>query len=295
MTTRTNGAAGRTTTASATPPPSQAIAERPAQAPTTYTPNQIQLLARTIAAGCTKDELALFIGQCKRTGLDPFARQIYAIKMDGRLTIQTSIDGFRLTAERSGKYAGQLGPFWCGEDGEWRDVYPKGTPVAAKVGVLRRDFAEPCWGVARLDSYARNTAIWRKMPDLMCAKVAEALALRRAFPLELSGLYTTDEMHQAADEAPRQVGASRASGGPADGNGRSEGENAPPPKPDGYDDWAADMESAADEPDARKTLTAAWKASKKEFRQYATKHDRETLSRIKTAMAAAPSSRGAAA
>ena len=183
-----------------------ALAERPGQTPTSYTAEQINLLRRTIAKDCTRDELALFIGQCKRTGLDPFARQIYAIKLDGRLSIQTSIDGFRLIAQRSGHYAGQLGPFWCGEAGQWRDVWPSGEPVAAKVGVLRRDFAEPCWAVARVASYARDTAIWRKMPDLMCAKVAEALALRRAFPQELSGLYTADELAQvngpAAPAAP---------------------------------------------------------------------------------------------
>ena len=175
----------------------ETLTTAPAQTPTAYTAEQINLLRRTIAKDCTRDELALFIGQCKRTGLDPFARQIYAIKLDGRLSIQTSIDGFRLIAQRSGHYAGQLGPFWCGEAGQWRDVWPSGEPVAAKVGVLRRDFAEPCWAVARVASYARDTAIWRKMPDLMCAKVAEALALRRAFPQELSGLYTADELAQA--------------------------------------------------------------------------------------------------
>ena len=182
-----------------------ALAERPGQTPTSYTAEQINLLARTIAKDCAPDELALFIGQCKRTGLDPLARQLYAIKMDGRLTIQTSIDGFRLIAERSKKYAGQLGPFWCGDDGVWRDVWLVGAPVAAKVAVLRHDFTEPCWAVARSESYGRSTPIWKKMPDLMLAKCAEALALRKAFPQELSGLYTTDEMAQANGQTDRPL------------------------------------------------------------------------------------------
>lgn len=171
-----------------------------------YGPDKLALIQRTLCPTATKDELDLFAGVCQRTGLDPFARQIYLVKRGGKASPQTSIDGFRLIAERTGKYAGQLGPHWCGEDGVWRDVWlPKENPMAARVGVVRTDFREPLIAVARWSSYAQQGGMWAKMPDLMLAKCAEALALRRAFPQELSGLYTGDEIAEDEHRGGRQT------------------------------------------------------------------------------------------
>ena len=81
---------------------------------TQWTQEQTQLISSTIAPGCTSDELKLFAYACQRTGLDPFSKQIYAIKRGGKLTIQAGIDGLRSIAERSGELDGSA-TFWIGD------------------------------------------------------------------------------------------------------------------------------------------------------------------------------------
>ena len=185
------------------------------------TQEQISLIKRQICPNSTDDELKLFVNQCNKTGLDPFSRQIYCLERRYRdsnnvwhttRSIQISIDGARLIAQRSGQYEGQTPPMWCDEGGRWTDVWLKPTPpTAAKVGVYRSGFREPCYGVALFNEYKGTmkngelTQFWATKPALMIAKVAEALALRKAFPQELSELYTTEETEQSDNMKSFQI------------------------------------------------------------------------------------------
>lgn len=187
------------------------LRERNIATPAELSREQIDLMKRTYCAGATDLEFELFVGICKRTGLDPFARQIcmvrrYSSKEEREVaTVQITVDGLRLIAARTGDLAGHTEHYWCGPDGNWKDVWLEDTPPsAAKAGVKRKGFDEPVWAVARWKSYAQTyydkgakaqvlTAMWRDKDDVMLSKCAESLALRRAFPNDLAGLYSMEE------------------------------------------------------------------------------------------------------
>jgi phage recombination protein Bet len=197
---------------------STALARSGDNLPAQFDAEQVDLIKTQIMPGASDGELSLFMATCRRLQLDPFAKQIYAVKRRSldeatdrwieKWQTQTGIDGFRVVANRSAEYEGQTGPHWCGEDEVWKDVWLSDLPPrAARVGVWRKGFREPTWGVARLMSYAQlkrdgsPTRMWKQMPEVMLAKCAEALALRKAFPNDLSGIYTREEMAQAETEA----------------------------------------------------------------------------------------------
>ena len=177
---------------------------------TWWNERQSAALAQIGVADAPQADQLVFLHYCQRTGLDPFARQIYMIgrwsREGTKYTIQTSIDGFRLIGRRAADAHRETlevsDTEWCGPDGLWRDVWLSDEPpAAARVAVLRNGGRFPA--VALFREYAQTkkdgnlTQMWADKGALMIAKCAEALAWRKAFPHDLSGLYTSDEMDQA--------------------------------------------------------------------------------------------------
>lgn len=159
-----------------------------------YTEQQMNLIRNTVAKGATDDELKFFLYTATRTGLDPLTKQIHFVKRGSQMTVQTGIDGYRAIAERKGDLAGIDDAVYDTEDAS--------HPNKATVTVYRMVNGDrvPFTASARWNEYApsgQQSFMWNKMPYLMLAKCAEALALRKAFPNDLSGLYTDEEMQQA--------------------------------------------------------------------------------------------------
>lgn len=164
-----------------------------------FSKDQIDLIKRTVAKDATDAELSLFLHHSQKLGLDPLAKQIYFTKRKNYktgvevVTILVAIDGYRLIADRTGLYAGNDDPVFEEDD--------KG-PLKATVTIYKMVAGQRCafTASARWSQYypgEKMGFMWDKMPHLMLGKCAEGLALRKAFPAELSGTYTPEEMDQA--------------------------------------------------------------------------------------------------
>lgn len=162
------------------------------QISTQFDEEQIELIKNSICKGASNEELQFFIMACQRTGLDPFAKQIYSVPRGGQRTIQTSVDGFRLIADRTGKYA-------PGRESTYE--YDKNGNLVSAIAYVKKQTRDGTWhevsASADFNEYNANSPLWKKMPKAMLSKCSECLALRKAFPAEMSGLYGKEEMDQA--------------------------------------------------------------------------------------------------
>lgn len=193
----------------------------------TISDNQIGTVRNTVAKDLNNPEFDLFIALCKRTGLDPFRRQIIPIvfskdKPDKRKmeTIVTR-DGYRCIASRCGNYrpkseaanftyddkakskTNPAGIISCSvilhvqdKQGTWHPVY--GEAYWDEYAPIEKEWN---WGAEKGQKvYTGKETLsgnWEKMPRVMIEKCAESAALRAGWPEEFAGLYGEEEMARA--------------------------------------------------------------------------------------------------
>ena len=156
-------------------------------------PDQLDLIKRTIAQGATDAELKLYLFDCQRQNVHPLDRLLHFTKRGGKYTPVTSIDLMRIRAAETGEYAGSDDALFV--EGELH-------PISATVTVWRLVQGQryAFTATARWDEYypgEQSGHMWRKMDHTMLAKCSEALALRKGFPRQLAGLYASEELDQA--------------------------------------------------------------------------------------------------
>ena len=150
----------------------------------TISEQKLATLRNTIAPGLSDAEFGLFAEIVKSTGLNPFTKEIWAIKAGGRLQLMTGINGFLRIANSHPAFDGmEVQHEWDGKN-----------LVACTVKVYRKDRKFPSVATAYMQEYRKKTPVWDSMPSVMLAKCAKSLAIREAFIQELGGLYTAEEM-----------------------------------------------------------------------------------------------------
>lgn len=174
-----------------------------------FSPDQKKMIRDTFANGASDSEFAVLMEVARARNLNPLLRQIHFVNRWDKekgckvWSTQISIDGLRAVAERTGIYAGQDEPEY--------EHDKDGKLVACKVRVYRKDWQRPAVGVAYFGEYAQTkkdgglTQFWATKPHIMLAKCAEALAIRKAFPEDTAGLYTPEEMGEAAHAEARAI------------------------------------------------------------------------------------------
>lgn len=179
-----------------------------------WTPEQRRVLPSVVNGKASEAELQLLLHTCQRTGLDVFSKQMYAISRGGKLSIQTSIDGFRTVASRAatkrGLIIGNKPVVYYNRAGNALPFAPDDlfaltytVTITGANGAMSEMSA-----TLKLNEYQQQSPFWKKMPGVMLAKCAEAVSLRSAFPDDLGGIYTTDEF-DAADNKQNMVSAPR--------------------------------------------------------------------------------------
>ena len=165
-----------------------------------FSKKEIQTIKNTVAKDANEDEFRMFMALAKRYGLDPFNKEIFFWKIDGEPTIMTSRDGYLKIADRHEEYDGLVSDVVRKNDNFRRkkdDIdheygTDRGKIIGAYALVYRTDRSYPVYVFAPYEEYNAKTKAWNQYPSAMTLKVAESMALKRAFTV--SGLVSKEEM-----------------------------------------------------------------------------------------------------
>lgn len=182
-----------------------------------FATSELKLIKDVFCPNSTQPEFNFFIYDCQMRGLNPLKKEIHFVKRqvwDGKTQAykdvaahQVGIDGLRIIAERTSKYGGQDSVMY-GDEIEFHGVK---VPEFAQVSAYKRGIDRPFTAIAYFTEFAgvfkKNGkeylgSMWAQMPRHMIAKCAEALALRKAFPDTLAGIYADEEMGQIENQKP---------------------------------------------------------------------------------------------
>lgn len=159
-------------------------------------------------------ELQTLLAIVKNRNLNPFTKEVYFIKYGNNpAQIVVSKDAFMKRAEQNQNYDGfESGVIYEDEKGELKTkkgvILPrKATLIGGWCEVYRKDRSRPVYREVELSAYNTHKSWWQKAPGQMIEKVAIVAAVRDAFSENVGGLYTADEMEQAApiDVTPRET------------------------------------------------------------------------------------------
>lgn len=179
----------------------------PTKTEKTFTSHEIELIKNTSAQGATESELKVFLYLCQEYDLDPLKKEIYFLKYNGRAATLTSRDGYLKIANLNKNFDGlesdvvyQGDKLVKREDGsihiEYGDAhlaFDKSKLAGAFCNVFRKDRKKAtAVFVSIKDYYKKGAPIWEQYVNAMILKVAEAMALKRAFAI--SGLVTKEEI-----------------------------------------------------------------------------------------------------
>lgn len=175
-------------------------------------PDKLKEIREVLFSHISSDEFDILIGIGKATNLNPFLREIWAVKYgSGPANIFIGRDGYRKAAQSQAEYDFHYTECVCKND-EFEVVdgvishkfkfADRGELLGAYCIVRKRHSSQSVYSIVDFKEYNKKQSVWISMPKVMIQKCAEAVALRMAFQGVFSGTYSEAEEWE---DKPKQV------------------------------------------------------------------------------------------